>query len=104
MKNLREKKRNLKQFLKSNIDRIGIDDLIDVSKIPMEHRTKAGLMSSMTRTMSKARQSLLSATNVVLTPESVSIYLAQMWITNIMQTVGWGLIAAISSKTSGRCK
>ena len=52
--------------------------------------------------MSKARQSLLSATNVVLTPESVTTYLAQMWITNIMQTVGWGLIGAISAKTSGR--
>ena len=52
--------------------------------------------------MEKARQLLVSATNIVLSPETVSTYLAQMWITNIMQTVGWGLIAAFTAKTAGR--
>ena len=45
---------------------------------------------------------MLSTANVVLTPATVSTYLAQMWITNIMQTVGWGLIASLFSKASGR--
>ena len=88
------------------IDRMSIldDELnLDVSKIPMEHRNGGhGLFSPMSRSMEKARQVLLSSMNVVLTPESVSTYLAQMWITNIMQTVGWGLIAALQAKTSGR--
>ena len=76
---------------------------LDVSQIPMEHRNGGqGLFSPMSRSMEKARQMLLSSMNVVLTPESVSTYLAQMWITNIMQTVGWGLIAALQAKTSGR--
>merc|ERR1712227_771408 len=56
----------------------------------------------MSRSMEKARQMLLSSMNVVLTPESVATYLAQMWISNIMQTVGWGLIASFFSQASGR--
>ena len=45
---------------------------------------------------------MLSAANIVLTPDTVATYLAQMWITNIMQTVGWGLIASLFYKVSGR--
>ena len=50
----------------------------------------------------EARNLMLSTANVVLTPSTVSTYLAQMWITNIMQTVGWGLIASLFYKVSGR--
>ena len=45
---------------------------------------------------------MLSAANIVLTPDTVATYLAQMWITNIMQTVGWGLIASFFSTANGR--
>merc|ERR1711973_303254 len=94
---------NFNKMTVGKIDRMSEDEEdIDVSIIPMEHRTKHGLMSPMTRTMEKARQLLVSATNIVLSPETVSTYLAQMWITNIMQTVGWGLIAAFTAKTAGR--
>ena len=49
-----------------------------------------------------ARNLMLSAANIVLTPDTVATYLAQMWITNIMQTVGWGLIASFFSTANGR--
>ena len=45
---------------------------------------------------------MISAANIVLTPDTVATYLAQMWISNIMQTVGWGLIASFFSQASGR--
>ena len=45
---------------------------------------------------------MLRAANIVLTPETVATYLAQMWISNIMQTVGWGLVASFFSTANGR--
>ena len=94
-----------KKKKESRIDRIdkGEDqeDKEDVSRIPMEHRGGTRGLPGVAGT-EKMRQLLVSAANIVLTPESVSTYLAQMWITNIMQTVGWGLIAAFTARTSGR--
>ena len=98
-----------KKSKQSRIDRIDEnednqgeeEDKVDVSRIPMEHRGGTRGLPGVAGT-EKMRQLLVSAANIVLTPESVSTYLAQMWITNIMQTVGWGLIAAFTARTSGR--
>ena len=98
-----------KKSKQSRIDRIDEnednqgeeEDKVDVSRIPMEHRGGNRGLPGVAGT-EKMRQLLVSAANIVLTPESVSTYLAQMWITNIMQTVGWGLIAAFTARTSGR--
>ena len=96
------KKKN-KQSLIDRIDQGEEEDKVkvDVSRIPMEHRGGTRGLPGVAGT-EKMRQLLVSAANIVLTPESVSTYLAQMWITNIMQTVGWGLIAAFTARTSGR--
>ena len=95
-----------KKSKQSRIDRIDQGEeedkvKVDVSRIPMEHRGGTRGLPGVAGT-EKMRQLLVSAANIVLTPESVSTYLAQMWITNIMQTVGWGLIAAFTARTSGR--
>ena len=96
-------KKKSKQSLIDRIDQGEEEDKVkvDVSRIPMEHRGGTRGLPGVAGT-EKMRQLLVSAANIVLTPESVSTYLAQMWITNIMQTVGWGLIAAFTARTSGR--
>ena len=78
------------------------EDDLDVSRIPMEHRGPDSFFSPVSRIGQEARNVMLRAANIVLTPETVATYLAQMWISNIMQTVGWGLVASFFSTANGR--
>merc|ERR1719213_265666 len=68
----------------------------------MEHRGPDSFFSPVSRIGHEARNVMLRAANIVLTPETVATYLAQMWISNIMQTVGWGIIASFFSTANGR--
>merc|ERR1711874_351686 len=99
-----ESKPNLKKIPYSQFNRRMSDeeDDLDVSRIPMEHRGPDSFFSPVSRMGQEARNVMLRAANIVLTPETVATYLAQMWISNIMQTVGWGLVASFFSTANGR--
>merc|ERR1719411_2597978 len=99
-----ESKPKLKKVRYSQFNRRMSDeeDGLDVSRIPMEHRGPGSFFTPVSRIGQEARNVMLRAANIVLTPETVATYLAQMWISNIMQTVGWGLVASFFSTANGR--
>merc|ERR1719234_1989840 len=68
-------------------------DGIDVSRIPMEHRdihpnSVYGKMAGSARTL------VVAATDNALQPSTIATYLTQMWIGNILQTIGWSVVGA----------
>ena len=45
---------------------------------------------------------VVAATNTALQPSTIATYLTQMWIGNIVQTIGWSVLGAFTGAQSGR--
>jgi len=74
---------------------------IDLSHYPKEHRrqSSSGGLQSM---MNKARSVVMFGANNAVSNSNVGTYLATMWISNIIQTVGFSALTSMVSSASGR--
>lgn len=90
-----------KQFLKKSLPHKQ-----DMSHYPKEHRRQGagvGRENTMAGMMNKARSVILQGTNSALQSNNVGTYLSTMWISNLMQTVGFSMLGMMaSSASSGR--
>jgi hypothetical protein len=74
---------------------------LDASSYPKEHRRQSD-NSGVRSMMTKARNTIMLSAGNALDTTNVGTYLATMWISNLLQTLGFSALGMMSSSASSR--